>query len=689
MHGAPFVTDLAVVLGVAAITGVLARLMQQPTILGYLLAGLIVGPHIPVPVFANPERVGALAEFGVILVMFAVGLEFRIGKLVRVLPMSGLTGIIQVGVLIWCGFTLGQWLRWSTVESVFLGACIAISSTMVVSKVYEQIPVGPDVRRYVFGVLIIQDVVAIVLIAAMTAIVAGGGLAPAELAATVGRLAVVLVGMVVGGLLIVPRLIRAVAGLNSVEILSVVSIGLCFVIALLAEQLGYSVALGAFIAGILVAESGRGSQVEHLIQPVRDMFAAVFFVSIGMTVDPRLAIAHLPTTGLVFAVVVLAQFLSVSVAGVLSGNGLRRSITAGLSLGQIGEFSFILASIGIAANAVRSDLQPILVTVAILTTFTTPLLLGAVDRVVERIDRLLPPRMQALLGLYEEWSERIRSKRDGRERPLTRRAIRALALDAAALIAILVLTVVGLARASSELAPRLEVSLEGARWIVAGGALLFGLPFLVGLLRNTISVSRLLADTVAPPEMDPSSGARLVNRTIRVTVYLIVALGVGVPAIAVLRPLTGKLYGVSLLSVVVIAIGVYLWRSAGFVGHEFRSAAEQIADVLARQGGDDRGEVLSDPSLIPGMDSVFGLRISENSSAVGRTLAEVNLRALTGATVVAIRRGAGNVVLPTGHERIEPDDVLAITGTAEAIREAVSQLTKGPAHKDAEFATLA
>jgi len=688
MHGAAFVSDLAVVLGVAAITGVLARLMKQPTILGYLLAGLIVGPHIPVPVFADPERVGALAEFGVILVMFAIGLEFRIGKLVRVLPVSGLTGIIQVSVLIWSGFTLGQWLQWSTIESVFLGSCVAISSTMVVSKVYEQRPVGQDVRRYVFGVLIIQDVVAIVLIAAMTAIVAGGGLAPAELAVTVGRLAVVLVGMVVGGLLIVPRLVRAVAALNSVEILSVVSIGLCFVIALLAEQLGYSVALGAFIAGILVAESGRGSQVEHLIQPVRDMFAAVFFVSTGMTVDPGLAMAHMPTTGLVFAVIVLGQFLSVSLAGVLSGNGLRRSITAGLSLGQIGEFSFILASIGIAAEVVRSDLQPILVTVAILTAFTTPLLLGAVDHIVEGVDRLLPPRMQALLGLYEEWSERIRTKRDDRERPLTRRAIRALALDAAALIVILVSTVVGRARASSELATRLEVSPEVAPWLVVGGALLLGLPFLIGLLRNTISVSRLLADAVAPPDLDPRSGARLVNRTIRMTVYLIVVLGVGVPAVAVLRPLTGGPYGVSLLGIVVAAIGLYLWRNAGFVDHELRSAAEQIADVLSRQGGDDRGEVLSDPSLIPGMDSVFGLRISEKSSAVGQTLAEINLRALTGATVVAIRRGAGNVVLPTGHERIEPEDVLAITGTSEAVREAMARLTKGSAHHDAEFVTL-
>jgi CPA2 family monovalent cation:H+ antiporter-2 len=228
----------------------------------------------------------------------------------------------------------------------------------------------------------------------------------------------------------------------------------------------------------------------------------------------------------------------------------------------------------------------------------------------------------------------------------------------------------------------MDVSVEVAGWALAGGALLLGMPFLVGLLRNTVALSRVLADTVVRPDVAPNSGARLVNRTVRVTVYLMVVLGVGVPAVAVLRPLTGGPYGVSVLGIVVIAIGLYLWRSAGFVDDELRSAAERIADVLARQGGDDRGEVLSDPSLIPGMDSVFGLRISEDANAVGQTLAEINLRALTGATVVAIRRGVGNLVLPTGHERIEPDDVLAINGTADAVHDAVIHLTKGPAHTD-------
>ena len=302
-----FVVDLAIVLSVAGVTSVLARLLGQPSILGYLLAGFIVGPYIPIPVFADPQRVQELAEFGVLLVMFAIGLEFRISKLMSVLPLSGLTGLIQVSFLVWCGFSVGHLIGWNTVQSVFLGASIAISSTMIVSKVFEDHPPAPQVRQYVLGVLVVQDVLAIVLIAATTAIAAGGGLAPMQLVTTIGGLAAVLFGMLVGGMLVVPRLMRAVVRLRSPEISAVVSVGLCFGLAELAATFGYSVALGAFIAGMLVAESGQGVTVEHLIRPLRDVFAAVFFVSVGMTVDPFQAFDSIGVTLLVFRILVLEK----------------------------------------------------------------------------------------------------------------------------------------------------------------------------------------------------------------------------------------------------------------------------------------------------------------------------------------------------------------------------------------------
>ena len=678
MHGGTFVTDLAIVLGVAGVTAVLARLLRQPTILGYLFAGLIVGPYIPIPVFADPERVEALAEFGVLLVMFAIGLEFRISKLLSVLPISGLTGLIQVSFLTWCGFSVGQLLDWTTVDSVFLGASIAISSTMIVSKVFEQRPVAPAVRQYVLGVLVVQDVLAIVLIAAMTAVAAGGGLAPTELMTTIGGLAAVLFGLLLGGLLVVPRIMRAVVRLRSPEMLAVVSIGLCFGIAELAASFGYSVALGAFIAGILVAESGNGVTVEHLIRPVRDVFAAVFFVSIGMTVDPLEALGSLPAAAIVFLVVIVGQFVSVSAVGLLSGNGLRRSVTAALSLGQIGEFAFIIAAIGIGAGVVRPELQSIVVTVAVMTAFTTPIFLGAADRVVDAIDRRMPTRLQHLLSLQEEWLERSRTTAAGARRSPVRRVIRGLVFDVVVLIAITGFALTLQSEASEWAQDRFDVSPSQARPLVGGGVLLVAVPFFAALIRNTLSVSRLVSTRVLSSEGAPTPSSKIAANALRIMIHLMVVLAVGLPAIAILRPFTGGPYGATLLALVLALIGLHLWRSTRAIEDEFRSGAEQIADALKSHAGAEDVTTLVDPTLIPGLDTVHGVSLSPSSHAVDKTLAEVNLRCQTGATVVAIHRGESDVLLPTGHEKLLAGDVLAITGTQEAVKKAQRALVYGP-----------
>ena len=666
---AHLVLDLACVLGVAGITSVLARLVRQPTILGYLLAGLIVGPYIPIPIFADPTRVQAMAELGVVLVMFAIGVEFRIAKLVKVIPTSGFTGLIQMCFLLWCGFTLGKLLGWTNVEGAFLGASIAISSTMVVTKVFVERPVADDIREHILGVLVIQDVGAIALIAAMTATVAGGGLSVGQLATTLGQLAAVLAGLLVGGILVIPRLMRFVLRMASTEITVVFAVGICFSLALLADYLGYSVALGAFIAGILVAESGKGDEVEHLVEPLRDVFAAIFFVSIGMTVDPRLVFANLPMSLAVFSVVVIAQLVSVSFAGVLSGNGLRKSITAGLALGQIGEFAFILAAIGISAGAVRSSLQPILVTVAVLTAFTTPIFLSAADRVVSVVDRLLPRRLRLLLGMYEEWFERLKTQ-PANERPPIRRALRAIVVDGVGLIFLLAIAAIGGRVLLEWLVGRFAISGTVARIVFTLAILAVSVPLVLALWRNTAALARLVSEQVAGSASQGVRGARLM-------VYSLVALAVGLPALAVLRSLTETPYVLIGLAAVAIGIGVYVWRNASELDAELSSGAEQIAGVLARASAGADEARLSHPTLITGLDTVFGLRVKDGAYAIGKSLAELNMRALTGTTVVAIHRKDAQVVLPTGHERIAEGDILALTGTKSAIDKAVKLVHEG------------
>jgi CPA2 family monovalent cation:H+ antiporter-2 len=293
MHDAhEFLRTLAVVLCVAAVTTVVFQRLRQPVVFGYLLAGMIVGPHIPIPLVADEAIVETLSELGVILLLFSLGLEFSLRKLLRIGPTAGLVAVAQSSGMVWIGYVLGQLLGWTTLESVFAGAVIAISSTTIIAKAFEEQRVKGRFTEIVFGVLIIEDLIGIFLIAILTTVATGTAVSASSLAVTGARLATFLAGLIGVGLLVVPRTIRAVVRMNRPETTLVASIGICFAAALLALSFGYSVALGAFIAGSLVAESGEEKVVEHLVQPVRDVFAAIFFVSVGVLIDPAIVAQH-------------------------------------------------------------------------------------------------------------------------------------------------------------------------------------------------------------------------------------------------------------------------------------------------------------------------------------------------------------------------------------------------------------
>lgn len=676
MHGS-FLHDLAVVLGVAAGTTVLFRLLKQPSVLGYLFAGLLVGPHVPVPLFADVERMHALSEFGVVLVMFAIGLEFRIAHLFKVLPVSGVTALVQIGSLVWAGVTVGEWLGWTTVEALFLGASLGISSTMLVSKVFEANPPSDEVRSFVLGILVLQDVAAVVLIAVMTGVASGGGLSPSELALTLGRLAGFLLVLVAVGIVVVPRAMRAVVALGNEEVLVVVAVGACFALGVLAEAFGYSVALGAFIAGILVAESGHGHQVEHATKNLKDVFAAIFFVSIGMTIDPRLALEHLGTSLLVVGVVVVGQLLSVSIGGILSGGGLRRSITAGLALGQIGEFAFIISAIGVTAGVVDGRIQPILVTVAVVTAFTTPLVLAQTEAILHFVDHRLPHRLQNLIVFYESWFVRLRA-RAGADSVL-RRAVRAVALDGLALIALVAAWYV-FARPKAD---QVAAVFDGPGWsghlAILAGVAVVAIPFGLGLVRNTRLVSDLLAAGVARGGTGPAAEAT--RALVRTTAVVLVTLAVGVPAAAILRPILHvPVVFVALLACLGVAT-VALWRRAGVVDEEVASGAARVTELLGKQRGQTPAHSPGPPPKPtpgPALPDLEAVALDANSPAAGRSLGDLDLRATTGASVLAIYRSSG-LIMPTATDPLQAGDVLTLAGPAIARDKARASLTGSPA----------
>ncbi|MCB0422590.1 MAG: cation:proton antiporter, partial [Bdellovibrionales bacterium] len=437
MHGS-FLKDIALVLGVAALTSTITYKFRLPSVLGYLIAGFIIGPYIPIPLFADPHRVESLSEFGVILVMFSIGMEFSLAKFFRVLPTSGVTAALEVGAMFMVGISLGYVFEWTTTQSIFMGGALAISSTMIVSKVFEEHHPKEKTREHVLGVLVIQDVVAILLLTVLGAFAASNQLSFASLVPTVTKLIFILALLTIAGLFIVPKFIKYVSALKNTEVLIIVATGLCFVLALIVENLGYSVALGAFLAGILVAESGEGSKIEHLAKPLKDVFVAIFFVSVGMTVDPLVAITVLPQSVLVSVVVVVSQFFIVFMGSILSGTGLSRALFSSLALGQIGEFSFIIAAIGAGAGMVSKEFQAIIVTVAILTSLLTPLLWRHSELIVNKVSQKLPNQFRIAIGLYEAWFRRLRENKlqDGKLLGVPKRVIIGLFFDSVLLILI-------------------------------------------------------------------------------------------------------------------------------------------------------------------------------------------------------------------------------------------------------------
>ncbi len=678
MHGERlFLADLALVLCVAAVTSVLFRRLRQPVVLGYLLAGLIVGPHTPVPLFASSESLEVLSQLGVILVMFSIGLEFSLRKLAHVFPRAGLVGLIQIGVMLWLGYITGRALGWSSTQSFFAGAIVSVSSTMIIAKVFGEQRVERKLSDLVLGVLIIEDLAAILMLAILTAVATGEGAAAAGvLASTAGRLGAFLFALTVGGYLFVPRAIRAVAKLASPETLLVASVGLCFAFALMAEASGYSVALGAFLAGSLVAESGRHKQVEHLVAPLRDLFAAVFFVSVGSLVDPVAVADNWAAVGLFTAIVVVGKVLSVSLGAFLSGYDPSTALKAGMVMPQIGEFSFILAGVGVASGAIEPALYGIAVSVSVLTTFLTPWLVRASAPLALAIEHHLPKPLRTFASLYGSWLEDLR--RRPRRDPLRFKLLKHagwLVLDVLCFAGVVIGTSVYLERLVALLGENAGVGHDLARGLVLLAAGIVALPFVIGIVRLSRALGAELATAVLPREESGRPDlARAPRRAFVVALQLAIVIVVGGPLLALTQPFVPILYQAGVVLLALCALAFVFWRRASDLEAHVQAGAQVVVEVLARQGQQDEPSLEDVQPLLPGLGGVTPVRLAPGSAAVGQTLAELDLRARTGASVIAITRAEGGLVAPTGREELRAEDVLALAGSREAIQAARAAL---------------
>jgi CPA2 family monovalent cation:H+ antiporter-2 len=683
MHVHEFLRSLTVVLVVAAITTVVFQKLRQPVVLGYIIAGLIVGPHVPIPIVADPGIIQTLSELGVILLMFSLGLEFHLAKLVRVGPAAGFTAVIETSLMAWLGFLAGRAFGWTVLESVFAGAIVAISSTTIIAKAFDEQGIRGRLRERVVGILLIEDLIAIIVMAVLTAVATGAGLSAGGVAGTVGRLVMFLVGLLVVGMLVVPRFIRYVTNIGRAETTLVASIGICFGTAYLAQRFGYSVALGAFIAGSLVAESGKAEEIERLIHPIRDVFAAIFFVSVGMLIDPALVAQHWVAVLVLSAVVVVGKITGVSVGAFLAGSGTRTAVQAGMSLAQIGEFSFIIAGLGLSLGANRQFLYPVAIAVSALTALSTPWLIRASAPSAAFIDRKLPRPLQTFAALYGSWLERLKAASAAQTKvPGVQRFVGLLALDAVVLSALIVAISLEFGAIAGALAGTLHLASTLARGIIVAATVAAALPLVVGIGRLSRGLGRALAETALPKTIGKADLDAAPRRALGVTLQLGIVLIAGIVVVAITQIFLPSYSGPLVLFLVLAGFGIAIWRSVRDLEGHVHAGAQAVVAALGRYahaGSPAPGtEALADVNrLLPGLGEPVAVRINSASPVVGRSLADLNLRGRSGATVLAISRDGESIVVPTAGERLQAGDVLALAGTHEAIDAAKDLLGAG------------
>jgi monovalent cation:H+ antiporter-2, CPA2 family len=672
MHGAAFLQDLAVVMIVAGVVTVIFNRFKQPVVLGYITAGVIIGPHTPpFPLINDEQSIKTLAELGVVFLMFSLGLEFSLRKLKRV----GLTALIAAGLeillMILVGYEIGRAFSWKTMDCIFLGAMLSISSTTIIVKTLQEL--GKSKERFaelIFGVLIVQDILAILMIALLSGIAMTGKLAFSDVLSTAGRLGIFLTVSVVLGLLVVPRLIRRVARSKSNEVLLITVLGLCFGVALLAMRLNYSVALGAFVIGAVIAEAREIGRIELLMAPIRDMFSAVFFVAIGLLIEPALLGQYALPIAVITLAVIAGMAATCAFGLFIAGNDPRTALRAGLGLAQIGEFSFIIASLGQSLAVTSKFLYPIAVTVSAITAFLTPYLIKNADRFVDWFYRGAPPRFVTYLDLYTRW---VGQWRDTQHTSMASRLMRRWAwqmLLNLALVAGIFIAAAFLAERHPSWFASLPGGLEWFKALLWLGAVLVSLPLHIATYRKLQALGLLLAEVAGQRLQKDSRGAGI-QAIIANTIPLGGAIVMGVVLLVLSAALLPSWKMLIALGLIVAAVTALLWRN--FI-RIYSKAQIALEDTFAQPPPPRAHEPHGTLAGALTEAEIETISIETNSRANGKLIRELALRTQTGASIVGIERAGTKIINPGPDEELQAGDQALLLGSPEQLNRARDHL---------------
>lgn len=653
-HVPQLIIDLALILGAAGVTTLIFKKLKQPLVLGYILAGLLVGPNVPLfPTIAEAESIQIWAEIGVIFLLFGLGLEFSFKKLLQVGGAASITGLVEIGAMLILGYLTGQWMGWSTMDSLFLGGIIAISSTTIIIRAFDELGLkSQQFASLVFGILIIEDLIAILLLVLLSTIAISQQFAGMELFISILKLCFFLILWFLAGIYLIPTFFRKSSSLISGETLLVISIALCLLMVVVVTKAGFSAALGAFVMGSILAETIYAEKIEHLMQPVKDLFGAVFFVSVGMLIDLSVLVEYAGPVAILSLAVILGKSIHVTLGALLSGKPLKQSLQTGMSMTQIGEFSFIIATLGLSLNVTSKFLYPIAVAVSAITTFTTPYMIRLAEPLYEWIDRRLPSRWRNFLNNYSSGTQTISAVSDWKD---------VLQTFASILITNLVVSIGIVLLCTRVIAPFIKTHFTSNIWadiLTAFLALSLMAPFLWALSVRKI---RTLSYNVLWRNKKYNRGPLVAMEAGRIIIGLLLVAFL----LDQLFSITVALVGAVVLIVVILPIFTQrLQQTYARIEKRF------LYNLHAREFGIPSQRNAGATMSLPPWDAhVSHFEVSAESECIGKNLMELAFREKYGVNIAQIERGKKVIHAPRGEERIFPADKLTVVGTDEQLEQ--------------------
>ena len=651
-HLPTLIADLALILISASIITLLFKWLKQPLVLGYIVAGLLAGPYVHIfPTVGDIANINIWAEIGVVFLLFALGLEFSFKKLINVGSTAFITATTEVISMLLIGYMVGYLLGWGTMNSIFLGGMLSMSSTTIIIKAFDDL--GLRSQRFtgiVFGTLVVEDLIAILMMVLLSTMAVSKDFVGEELLVSVLKVVFFLILWFLIGIFILPAFLKKAKKLMNNETLLIVSLGLCLGMVVLATYTGFSAALGAFIMGSILAETVEAEHIEHIIQPVKDLFGAIFFVSVGMLVNPAVLVEYAWPVIIITLVTIIGKAIFSSLGVLLSGESLNISIKSGFSLAQIGEFAFIIAGLGVSLKVLDPFISPIIVAVSVITTFTTPYFIRLANPFVEWLYKVLPPKVQEMLARYASGKKTVNHDSDWKK--LLKNIVGRVIIYSVLLTAIWLLSVKTLYPAVSELFTPVTIWVNLAMCLAT---LLLMTPFLWALISNKYNSSAIFLKLWEDENYNHGRLVALVLFRVSVAIFFISAVVISYFHLNI---------GIGVVIAVAVVALILILRED--LTQYSRLETHFLTNLNLREEVAKKHHPLktSFNSEFNNKDiELTSVLVSPYSRYIGKSLGELSFRQEFGVNVVAIVRGDLKIYIPKSSERIYPQDKLAVVGT--------------------------